>query len=255
MDKRLSLVCLAIALASCGPAPTPTPTPAPLPYLAITPALQPWFEARASAFVAEEGALDFFPLQRLPADIQSALLDGEAELAIAAIDPRPDGFVTPLGDEPVAVIIHPGNPLTSLSSKEITGVFTGRIDNWGQLEGGSRQIQPYIPLAGDEVRALFASHFMQEARFTTYAILAPTPYAMMQAVAEDEGGIGLLPISAMDTSVKMIALGGVRPDAESLAAGEYPLRLRVLAFAPQEPEGALRTWLGWVQGKELGSGQ
>jgi hypothetical protein len=240
-----------IALVSCAPALSPTPTPAPLPYLAVTPALQPWFEARASAFVSEEGALDFFPLLRQPGEIQDALQSGEAQLAIAGTEAPPEGFITPLGDEAIAVITHPANPLTSLSSEEISRIFSGRVDSWSQVDGDSHRIQPYIPLAGDEVRSQFASQLMQGAHFTTNAVLAPSPHAMLEAVAEDEGGIGLLPISAMHPSVKAIALDDVTPDPAGPAPSDYALRLHVLAFAPQEPVGALRTWLGWVQAREL----
>jgi DNA-binding transcriptional LysR family regulator len=219
--------------------------------MAITPALQAWVEARASEFVSEQGALDFFVLLRRPSEIQAALEAGEVQLAVAATPPTTDGFITPLGIEPIVLIVHPENPLTSLSSAEIAQIFNGRTYNWDQVGGDPQPIQPYLPLPGDEARDLFASQLLEGARLTTNAILAPSPHAMRGAVAEDAGGIGLLPLSGVDTSVKMIALDGHLPDSTSPPPDAYPLRLEVLAFAPVEPVGALRTWLGWVQARDL----
>jgi ABC-type phosphate transport system substrate-binding protein len=250
-----ALTLLGMILAGCAAPASPSPTLAPLPYLATTPALRPWVEARVTDFVTERGALDFYVALFPAADIEPALADEEAALAVASLDPPPDWFATPLGFETIAVILHADNPIGSLSSPELAGLFSGRIQNWSEIGPGSGAVQPYIPLPSDEMCAQFAAAILGGEDFTTNAILAPSPRAMLTAISADPDAVGLLPLSLLDDSVKAAAIDGELPGRSEAPAKAYPLRMAVIALAPKEPAGALREWLGWVQANELSADQ
>lgn len=251
MAKLAALALIGVVLAGCA-APTAAPTtPAPLPYLATTPAMRPWVEASVRDFAADQGMLDFFVTLYPAGDIEAALRDGEAAMAVAGLDPPPGWFATPLGAEPIGVVVHLDNPVEALSSPDLAGLFSGRIQNWRTLGGRSGDVQTYMPLPGDELRDEFAAAILGEENFTSDAILAPSPRAMLSAVSADPNAIGLLPFSLLDGAVvKMVAVDGILPDDRTASPGEYPLRSPVVAFGPEEPEGPLRVWLGWVQANQ-----
>jgi ABC-type phosphate transport system substrate-binding protein len=79
------------------------------------------------------------------------------------------------------------------------------------------------------------------------ALLAPDPAAVLSLVAEDAGAIGYLPLSQVTEEVRVARIDGILPGASTIADGRYPLRLTVLATAPQEPSGQVRDWIGWLQ--------
>ncbi len=254
MHRIVALALLALILGGCASPATPVPTPPELPFLATTPGFLPWVEASLSRYVAERGALDFFVALYPPGEIEAALENGEADLAVAGQVPPPGWFATPLGDEATLVILPLSNPVQSLSLSELAALFSGRVQNWHSLDGPSRAVQPYIPLPGDALREHFAASILREEGFTSNAILAPSPTAMLDAVGADSGGIGLLPAPLLDESVKAVALDGQPPSDGEPPEDAYPLRVPVIALAPTEPGGALREWLGWAQSNQL-SGQ
>lgn len=242
------LALLTLLLAACA-APTPSPTPTPLsPPLALTtPALAPWVTERVRAFGEAHGPPGFDLGVSPPEAAREAVEKRAAALLVAAVPPPENWFATPLGLEPVAVIVHPDNPVRSLSLDEVHDLFAGRVDTWADLGGRDLRPQPVVPLADDEVRRLLESDVLQGTRVPPFALLAPSPAAAVELVAEDPAAVALAPLTALTGEVRAVRLGGVLPSLSTAAEGRYPLVLDVVATAPAEPPAPLRDWLLWLQ--------
>ncbi len=175
---------------------------------------------------------------------------GDSELALAGGTP-PDGwFATPLFEEGIAVIVHPGNRVRSYTLEDLAAVFSGQVRNWSDLGGANQAIQPIIPIATDEIRVQFESIVLGELSPAVNTLLAPTPSAMNRMIAEDPGAVGYIPLSILSEQVRAVRVEKFLPSIKSVQDGDYPLSITVLAFAPKEPIGALRDWLVWIQDKQ-----
>ena len=51
---------------------------------------------------------------------------------------------TPIVLDALVFIVNPKNPVTSLTSKQIQDIYTGKITNWKEVGGNDRKIQPYV---------------------------------------------------------------------------------------------------------------
>ena len=246
MAKRNVVLLLSLVLASCSPEPTPTPTPT-IAHVVTTPALEgivTWW----CASYAEELGLSPIELEILPPDEALAVAkSGEVELVISGVEPPPDWFAAVLKIEGIAVVVHPSNPLRVFSMEELAAIFTGSITSWQELGGVDEPIQPVIPLPGDEVRIHFEKLILGDSRPSPAAQLGPTPLAVSMIVAEDPGAIGYLPFSLVTEEVRPIRVDGVLPGPSTIQDGRFPLRLEILALAPDEPIGAAYDWLVWLQ--------
>ncbi len=243
----------AVALVACQPEPgseiTP-PMPTPFPEVVTTPAFRQWVIDRTIAF--RELAPIALPLgfgvqiEAYPRAL-SGTVDGAYSLLISSAEPPADWFVTPLGWEPIVLAVHPENGVRELGLEQLQEVFSGQLEDWEQLEGRPMAIEPVIPLEGDELRQQLAATLMEGRPFTPAALLGPTPELTLAMIAERQGAIGVLPLSAVTSAVRPLIVEGAAPQSTSAESGAYPLRVELLAAAPQEPRGQVREWLVWLQ--------
>lgn len=253
MRLRVNLILLAVAasyLGACAPAATITPTPV-VQQVIKTPAyadlVKTWFDG-----YLQDNPDSYISLSIQPPEAALASLgDGTGEVIIGGLAPPAGWFATPLSDDGIVVVVHPDLGVRDLSVEELAAIFTGRMSSWESLAELDLPIQAVIPLPGDEVRATFQSTVMSGQHFTNNAMLGPTPAAVLQLVAENEGAVGFLPFSAVGDKIRPIRVEGTLPGAATINDGSYPLPISILAIAPQEPSGEVRAWLAWLQAELL----
>jgi phosphate transport system substrate-binding protein len=242
----LALLTLLCGLAGCEPAPTPTLPPAPQ-RLAVVPGLEA-FATQAFTAWSEEAGIPDFDLEIWP---ESAALEaaerGDVAAVVTALSPPEGWFAAPVGVEAVGVIVNPENALRAFTPEGLAGLFSGRALDWQEFGGPSEPVQPVIPLPGDGLRAVFEAGVMEGSPLSGGALLAPSAEAALTLVAEDPGAIGLVPYGAADGRVRLVRVDGILPGEDSLRDGRYPLRATVLVVAPEEPSGAIREWIAWLQ--------
>jgi DNA-binding transcriptional LysR family regulator len=147
----------------------------------------------------------------------------------------PDGsglWATPLGNEPIAIIVNPANSAAGLSLKQLEDIYTGHDPAW---TAAARE-------DGDDSRLFFESVAMQGLRPAATTRLVTTPQAMRAFVASTPDGLGYLPLRWVDETVRAVPIEGKLPNE----AG-YPLTALIVAVAQSEPNGPAREWLGNLQ--------
>jgi DNA-binding transcriptional LysR family regulator len=244
--KRLVPLFYCFLLVACATPTTAVPTPS-LIRVATTPA----FEGLVTQWVVQYGEtqaisridLRIYPLE----DALKAVETGSVDLLICGIQPPRGWFATPLSLEGIAVVVHPSNGIRSVNREDLAALFNSDIDTWSELGGEELPVQPVIPLPRDETRDYFAAQVLEGSGFSPSALLAPSPLAMSTLVAEGEGAIGYLPLSQVTDMVRVVRVDGVLPNTTTVEDGRYLLRMEILALAPEEPEGATREWLSWLQ--------
>jgi ABC-type phosphate transport system substrate-binding protein len=233
-------------MCACGPA-SATPAGSTLFVIATTPAL----ENLVLGWIADHPMPDSSRIQlRTLAPLAVPQAIENLDLAITGGEPPDGAFVTPLYEEGIAVIVHPENDIQSVSLETLEDLIAGRITTWSELNGDNLPVQTVIPFSADETRRHFENIVFLEGKPEPEAILAPTPSAMLQLVGETPGAIGYLPFSYLADEVRAIQVNNVTPTRENVANGRYPLMIPVIAYASEEPPGALREWILSIQTPE-----
>lgn len=128
-----------------------------------------------------------------------------------------------IGSYAVAIAVHPGNPLTSLTREQVRDIFTGIIKNWNELGGPDAAIHLYIrdPISGtylgfQEIAMENKPYSLEVKTFTSYD-------AVTKAIAQDPHGIGYTSVELAATpAVKGLAIGEASPTFKSVHDGIYP---------------------------------
>ena len=173
-----------------------------------------------------------------------ALREGRADLAGVAGRPDEDTLgegvaATLIARDAIAVIVHPGNPVESLTREQLEGIFTGAIRNWRELAGPDLAIRPFIVGPESSTRTVFRAAILGEAVFGGCEVLRPDS-RMLDMVAAEPGAIGQISVSFLDARdrVKPLAVDGRAPfptdPAYAISRGLYllwwPGRARVADF-------------------------
>lgn len=254
---RLLALLVSLALVACGTQ-LPTPTPESLTLVAVDSAA-PLARRMAADYAAayphvavrvEVAANDLAAEARLAARQADLALMSQAE-ALAA-----GGLytVTQLAPLPLAVVVHPQNPVSALSMDQLRAVFTGRVDNWSQLGGQTRPLLPLVREEGAGSRAAFDAAVLQDRPLTPTALILPGDERLVAYVAERPEAIGYVPVAWVDGRVRPLAVEGVLPTEEQAAAWGYPLWLTVSLVAPADALPAAVAFWRWARAADAEAG-
>lgn len=167
----------------------------------------------------------------------------EAEtLVLAGIpDPRESAAEHVVALEATAVIVHPDNPLSSISMADLAGVFTGQITTWAALGGPDMPINLYADSEDSGAFQLFRQQVLDPAGQLLPAIAKRFDSSMdlADSVSADPHGIGFTSL-AFTRAAKVLSLRqecGILSDASlfSVKAEQYPLQRRLYLYA--RPDG------------------
>jgi len=134
-----------------------------------------------------------------------------------------------IGEDSIAVIVNPTNPVNSLTTDQLRDIYQGKITNWKQVGGEDAPIKVIIREAGSGTRItfediLFGSTVPQD-NFT----IGISTYQVMQDVAVTPNAIGYVSQNALNTGVKVMGINGMSPTDANIASGRYVLK-RPLIF-------------------------
>ncbi len=157
-------------------------------------------------------------------------------------------WVSGLAYDPIAIIVHPSNPINDVTLQQLNDLFQGRTFDWTPF-GGSGEVVPVSREAEAYSRQLFEERIMQNRAVTRNAVLKASAKDVIDFVANTPGAIGYAPLSQLDPRVRAIHIAGVAPTAETAANGQYVLASPVYLIARREPQGDLREFVAWLLDK------
>jgi hypothetical protein len=160
-------------------------------------------------------------------------------------------FGAQVGWQQLVVVTNAANPIDQLSAAQLRDLYAGQVEDWSMLGGESLPAQVWCYPPGDPAGDAFIHAFAAARNLSPNTFpwagagLAPSPQAMLEAIAAEPGAIGYLPEGALAAAPAEMkgALTQVELDSDS----ETALRLPLLALSPGEPHGILRALLVCLQ--------
>lgn len=170
----------------------------------------------------------------------AALMSRTADLVVAAreLEPEERNVVVKGGMEiegyrfakdALCVVVHPSNPLLSLSIEELRRVYMGEVTGWSQLRGSGGDIVPVIPPPAGDLMLAFLQRVMGGQAPTAPAVRAESDSAVTRIVSANPRAIGFVSAIHAGPGVKVLRLSSLtglpdwKPDPERVHAGDYPL--------------------------------
>lgn len=158
-------------------------------------------------------------------------------------------YMEPVAKEGFVFVVNAENPVDSLTSEQLRGIYSGEITNWSEVGGNDEPILPYQRNT-DSGSQNYMTVFMGDT-----PLLEPKKEmvegmmgSLMDAVASYDNSAGAIGYSvysyaaqmyANANRVKFIAVDGVAPSKATMADESYPLLSCTYAiYTDQSPESA-----------------
>ena len=181
------------------------------------------------------------------------LARGEIDVATASrrIEPAEaravEGGVVevPLAFDGVTVVVHPSNPVRSLTSAQLRAAWSGRVDDWTAVGGLPGRIDFYGPTEDHGTYGVFTGAIDGRVGDVRRDVRTQSDYnVIVRAVAEDPRAMGYVGYDYYCENrdrVRAVAVDGVSPDERTIGRGTYrplvrPLYLYVARRALARPE-------------------
>lgn len=196
----------------------------------------------------------------------TALINGTCDIAVSSrpIEPKEvaaakrRNFVPkeiPVAIDGIAVVVHPSNPVKSLTVDQVRDIYTGRINNWSQLGVNAGRIVAVGRDTASGTYKFFQEDVLKGAKYRADMISLPSNNAIATTVSQDKGAIGYIGIAyaksfARKVKIVPISFGkgkpAVYPNDSTIRLRQYPISRSLFCYTRGNPTGAAKAFLDFV---------
>lgn len=149
-----------------------------------------------------------------------------------------------------AVIVHPSNPISNITLKELSAIHSGVISNWREVNGIDRPIaliyREHCRDMEEPVRKVLGIKTL-----SNKAIVVQTDKEVVEYVERFPAAIGITSrIFAEKAKVKIIKVNGIEPTPENTEKGLYSLKGDLHLITKGIPKGWTKRFLEFVLSSE-----
>jgi phosphate transport system substrate-binding protein len=155
----------------------------------------------------------------------------------------------PVAWDALAIIVHPDNPVQSLSTQQVKDIYLGKIKNWKQVGGANQPINLYARRGKHSgVGYAIRQYVFQDSNIdfvTPNMVRSSGP--LEKAVQKDVTAMGITGISsARKRKVKIIGFDGRKPDYENIKNGSYGLYRPLYLVTSPKPTNEVREFISFA---------
>jgi phosphate transport system substrate-binding protein len=185
----------------------------------------------------------------------------EKEIALAkgkGIDP----YEIKVALDGLAVVVHPKNPVTKLTTDQLARIFTGKITNWKELGGEDKKIVLLSREVNSGTHVYFKEHVLRKndpnskEEFAASALMLSSSQAIADEVAGNGAAIGYYGMGYISHKQKAILVAKddtseyEAPTIENVINGKYPISRPLFLYTNGQPQGLVKKFVDFVLSKE-----
>ncbi len=178
-----------------------------------------------------------------------AAADGYAHIGMCSrsLKPEETGFTAiVIARDAIAVVVNHANKVNALTREQVREIYEGKVKNWKEVGGDDRPIILVTREEGSGTREAFEHLVMGKARIAPTAITQESNGTVKQLVKGNADAIGYMSLGLVHGELKPLVVDGVRPTAEEVLDGKYPLVRPFLFVVKGTPSEAAEKFIKFV---------
>jgi phosphate transport system substrate-binding protein len=162
----------------------------------------------------------------------------------------------------IAVIVNPENPVSQLTLKQISDIYSGKIGNWAEVGGEDRPIVRLSRETNSGTHVYFLETVIRlgnsddKTLFSMDTLLLPSSEGIIAELRQNPNAIGYDGLGYVPKDLKMIAIaekeGGpyVLASIATVNDKSYPIARDLYMYTDGEPMGVVKDYLDWILSPE-----
>lgn len=194
----------------------------------------------------------------------AALINGTTDVAMASRDMKEDeqrlasGKGATLerivvGQDGIALVVHPDNPVSELSTDQLRQIFNGTLKRWSQVGGPDQPIQVLSRESSSGTYGFFKEHVLENDDFGPEVLLMPSTSAIVQSATQDPWSIGYVGLGyTKEAKLKVLKVKAgpdapaVLPSVETVKDGSYAIARPLLLYGPASRDGVAKGFIDFA---------
>ncbi len=158
----------------------------------------------------------------------------------------------------IAVIVNPENPVNNLTLKQLSDIYSGKINNWQEIGGEDRPIVRLSRETNSGTHVYFLEQVVRlgdkenKTLFSPDTLLLPSSEGIGAEIRQNPNAIGYDGLGYVTEEMKVIGVaisdGGefVLPSSETVNNGAYPVARDLYMYSNGTPTGIIKDYLDWL---------
>src|SRR3989338_3408443 len=199
----------------------------------------------------------------------ASLIGGTTDIAQASRNMEPKEIelaekngITPkeihVANDGIVVAVNPANPVSQLTIKQLSDIFTGQVTNWKELSGEDKKIVALSRERNSGTHVFFLEHVVKlgdkknKNEFASAVLMMPSSQAIIEEVNANSAAIGYIGLGYLTPKEKPLAIARadgasfVPPTIKTVTAKQYPISRSLLFYTNGEPSGEVKSFVDYV---------
>lgn len=150
----------------------------------------------------------------------------------------------------IAVIVNPDNPVTDVTSRQLSRVFRAEVTSWAAVGGKKEAIVLIDRDAKSQLRRSLEDMVLGGEEVVSSAKVARSAAEMLEAVRSTSGAIGYMTLRSLGPGVKVLKVDGVEMSRPTMLSGRYPLSRSFYLVVYMNASPVAESFIDFVLSKE-----
>ncbi|MGM0453461.1 MAG: phosphate ABC transporter substrate-binding protein [Thermodesulfobacteriota bacterium] len=150
----------------------------------------------------------------------------------------------------IVPVVHPSNPVDDLSTKQLKGIYEGRIKNWKEVGGKDMRIVVISRDTSSGTYEVWEDRVLDGGRVFPGASLQASNGAVSQAISKNKFAIGYVGLSYLNKELKALSVNGVKASVDTAAA--FPVSRNLFMFTQGWPSGTTMKFINFMMHPDKG---
>lgn len=134
------------------------------------------------------------------------------------------------------IIVHPSNPISSLTVEQVRNIYLGKITNWKEVGGPDRKIVMISRDTNSGTYETFEGLVMNKGKIAEGCEYVGSNGAVRSRVQSTPNAIGYAGLGFVDKTVKALSVNGIYPTHKTVSTGKYPIARPLFMFTNGYPK-------------------
>jgi phosphate transport system substrate-binding protein len=170
-----------------------------------------------------------------------------------------------VGIDALSIVVHPSNPVSELTTAQLSAIFTNQITNWSEVGGNDAEIVVLSRDTNSGTHVFFKEHVVQMAGLPTEdksleygqdVLFLPSTKQGVDEVAGNPNAIFYAGLGYVTDEVKPLAIkktadeSAVLPGLETALDGTYSIARPLFFYTDGEPTGVIKAFIDYCLSEE-----
>ncbi len=156
-----------------------------------------------------------------------------------------NGF--PFALDLIVPIVHPSNPIRSLTLAQLSRIYSGSIKSWDEVGGYPEPIDVVARGTSSGTERVWQQTVMKSSTTPSGAVYKDSNSGVLAHVAEHKKAIGYVSYALLNHEVKPLSVNQIVPNMENAQLGKYPIQRRLYLYTDKRAlNHAIKSFLVFI---------